>query len=118
ERLLELYATATVAVAPSRYEGFGYAAAQALCAGVPLVAARASSLVEVVQNDAPLLDPDDASSWSATLAAIFAERDDAERRAAAVRPGAIARFSWTAAARATAAVYREAISPGRKGVFP
>ena len=42
--VLDLYARATAAVVPSTYEGFGYGAAQALCAGVPLVAANASSL--------------------------------------------------------------------------
>ncbi|MGH7714966.1 MAG: glycosyltransferase family 4 protein, partial [Vulcanimicrobiaceae bacterium] len=71
-RLLELYATSALAVAPSRYEGFGYAAAQALCAGIPLVAARTSSLVEVVQNDAPLLAPDDINAWSQAMRAILA----------------------------------------------
>ena len=45
--LLELYATAAVVAVPSTYEGFGYAAAQALCAGMPLVAADRSALPEV-----------------------------------------------------------------------
>ncbi len=57
--VLAWYARATVAVVPSRYEGFGYAAAQALCAGLPLVAANASSLPEIVAGCAPLVDPDD-----------------------------------------------------------
>ena len=39
-----LYASATVALVPSRYEGFGYALAEALCAGLPVIAARSSSL--------------------------------------------------------------------------
>ena len=104
ERLLELYATAAVAVAPSRYEGFGYAAAQALCAGVPLVAARSSSLVEVVQDDAPLLDADDAAAWSAAIAARVGTQNSAQQRESAV-----ARFSWKTAAAATAAVYRSVL---------
>jgi len=109
-RLLELYATATVAVAASRYEGFGYAAAQALCAGIPLVAARTSSLTEVVRDDALLLSPDEPGAWAAALRAIIDRRDDANRRAAEVRAGAVARFSWERAARETAEVYRNAVS--------
>jgi glycosyltransferase involved in cell wall biosynthesis len=109
ERLLELYATSSLAVAPSRYEGFGYAAAQALCAGIPLVAAHSSSLIEVVQNDAPLLAPDDLSAWSDAIRAILDAQDHANQRAAEVRPGALARFAWNRAAAETTAVYRQAL---------
>ncbi|MBV9440986.1 MAG: glycosyltransferase family 4 protein, partial [Candidatus Eremiobacteraeota bacterium] len=56
-----LYATATCALVPSRYEGFGYAVAEALCAGLPVIAARSSSLVEVAAGAIPLVDPDDVA---------------------------------------------------------
>ncbi|HEY5348218.1 MAG TPA: glycosyltransferase family 1 protein, partial [Candidatus Lustribacter sp.] len=46
-----LYAQATLALVPSRYEGFGYALAEALCAGLPVIAARSSSLIEVAGAD-------------------------------------------------------------------
>ncbi len=108
-QLLDLYATATLAVAPSRYEGFGYAAAQALCAGMPLIAARSSSLIEVVQDDAPLLSPDEPEAWSATIRAIVEAQDNANRRAAEVRSGATTRFAWQRAAVETAGVYRNAM---------
>lgn len=107
-QLLDLYATATLAVAPSRYEGFGYAAAQALCAGTPLIAARSSSLIEVVQDDAPLLSPDDPGAWGDAIRAIV-DAPDANERAAAVRTSATARFAWQRAAAETAAVYRNAL---------
>jgi glycosyltransferase involved in cell wall biosynthesis len=100
-----LYAKATLALVPSRYEGFGYALAEALCAGLPVVAARSSSLVEVAGGDAPLADPDDAGGWVDAVRAILADRDAAETRAASVRAGAIARFSWPQAAAACARIY-------------
>ncbi len=106
--LLELYARATVALVPSRYEGFGYGAAQALVAGVPLIAARTSSLPEVVGDGAPLLDPDDVPGWSAALAAVVAEPEMADARAVAGRSAAAARFGWAQAARAAAAAYESA----------
>ncbi len=108
-RLLELYASCTLAVAPSRYEGFGYAAAQALCAGIPVLAARSSSLVEVVGDDATLLDPGDAGAWSQAIAAILDARQQAEANAAERRPAALARFSWARAAAATAGIYKAAL---------
>jgi glycosyltransferase involved in cell wall biosynthesis len=101
-----LYAEATLALVPSRYEGFGYALAEALCAGLPVVAARSSSLVEVAAGDAPLVDPDDTAGWVDAIRAIAADRAGAERRAAAARPRAIARFGWAAAAAGCTAVYR------------
>ena len=109
DALLELYARSALAVVPSRYEGFGYAAAQALCAGLPLLAARSSSLVEVVNGAAPLLDPDDARAWAEGLLAFFADRAAAEERARAARARSIARFGWENSAGATAAVYRSAL---------
>lgn len=107
EELLELYARSAVAAVPSRYEGFGYGAAQALCAGVPLVAASTSSLVEVVANDAPLLLPDDVDAWVAALRdALDGRLDD---RAEAVRASAIERFGWNGCARRMLAVYSAAL---------
>src|SRR5665213_210985 len=47
----DLYARAACALVPSRYEGFGYALAEALCAGLPAIASRSSSLIEVAGDD-------------------------------------------------------------------
>ncbi|MQA88827.1 MAG: glycosyltransferase [Gemmatimonas sp.] len=44
----ELLAGAQAMLMPSRFEGFGMAAAEAMAAGVPLIASRAGSLPEVV----------------------------------------------------------------------
>jgi len=112
DALLELYARAAVVVVPSHYEGFGYAAVQALCGGVPLLAAATSSLPEVVADDAPLLAPDDVAAWAEGLRAVLADRDAVERRARAVRAGAIARFAWKTSAAALAALYRAALEVG------
>jgi len=107
--LLELYARATVAAVPSRYEGFGYAAAQALCAGVPLLAARAASLPEIVAGAAPLLDPGAAAEWSDAIAAVLADRDASEAGAASVRAASTERFGWARSARAALAAYAAAL---------
>lgn len=101
-----LYASATVALVPSRYEGFGYAVAEALCAGVPVIAARSSSLAEVAGNAAPLVDPDDAAGWNEALRALLADRDAAEARAATARPLAVTRFAWNGAAAEYERLYR------------
>ena len=106
--LLQLYATCAVVAVPSRYEGFGYAAAQALCAGTPCIVSDQSALPEVVGNDAPALPLDDLQAWVEALAsALLGERDAA---AAKSRGGAQARFAWDASARRMQDVYRASVN--------
>jgi glycosyltransferase involved in cell wall biosynthesis len=100
--LLALYQRCAVAAVPSRYEGFGYAAAQALCAGVPCVVSERTSLPEVVGSDARVAAADDPKAWATALAAAMCG-DDA--RAQRVRPAAIARFSWDASAAQIERIY-------------
>ena len=85
EQLDDLYARATCALIPSRYEGFGYALAEAMCAGIPAIAARSSSLIEVADNAVPLIAPDDTSAWIEAIRTLLADRDAAQHRADALR---------------------------------
>lgn len=104
--LLDLYRSCAVAAVPSRYEGFGYAAAQALCAGVPCVVSDRSSLPEVVESNARIVPVDDLDAWVEALRAAL--RGDQDVRAAVVRANAAARFSWDAAAQRMEAIYAAA----------
>jgi glycosyltransferase involved in cell wall biosynthesis len=104
--LLELYRSCAVAAVPSRYEGFGYAAAQALCAGVPCIVSDQSSLPEVAAGRARIVAVDDTDAWADALDAALRGDDDA--RSAQIRADAIARFSWDAAADQMEAIYAAA----------
>jgi glycosyltransferase involved in cell wall biosynthesis len=94
--LLELYASCAAAAVPSRYEGFGYAAAQALCAGVPCIVSDTSSLPEIVGEDARVVAVGDVGAWRQALTDALNGNQDV--RAAAVRAAAVARFSWESSA--------------------
>jgi len=94
----DLYARATCALVPSRYEGFGYALAEAMCAGLPVIAAHSSSLIEVAANDVPLMPPDDVQAWTDAIRTLLDDRGAAQRRADALRAAAVDRFSWKTAA--------------------
>jgi glycogen(starch) synthase len=90
-----LFAGAAVQLMPSRFEGFGMVAAEAMAAGVPLVAAAAGSLPEVV--DAPrggvLVPPGDARALADAVDRLLA--DAAAREALSVSARASAeRFRW------------------------
>jgi glycosyltransferase involved in cell wall biosynthesis len=107
EALLDLYATCAIVAVPSLYEGFGYAAAQALCAGTPCVVSNLSALPEVVGGDAPVLSLDDLDAWVKALAsALRGERDAA---ALSARDSARSRFAWDASARRMQDVYRASV---------
>jgi glycosyltransferase involved in cell wall biosynthesis len=110
ESLLDLYANCAVAAVPSYYEGFGYALAQALCAGVPCIASDRSSLPEVAADDATIVAADDVQGWITALR--FALNGANDGRAAQQRTAAIARFSWDAAAQRMKTIY-DAAGTGR-----
>jgi glycosyltransferase involved in cell wall biosynthesis len=108
--LIDLYAKCALVAVPSRYEGFGYAAAQALCAGVPVVVSDQSSLPEVAGGDAPVIPVDDPQAWASAIAAIVADPRSAQAQSDSVRARSIERFSWARAAAQMLAVYKQALS--------
>jgi glycosyltransferase involved in cell wall biosynthesis len=103
DELARLYRGAACLVLPSRYEGFGLPALEAMACGTPVVA-----------------NPDPAVQEVAGDAALYAEPDglaDAIRRAIAERGQLVAaglerasRFSWDETARLTLEAYREALA--------
>lgn len=90
-----LFAGAAVQLMPSRFEGFGMVAAEAMAAGVPLVAAAAGSLPEVV--DAPrggvLVPPGDAGALAEAVDRLLADPAAREALSASARVSA-ERFRW------------------------
>lgn len=90
-----LFSGASVLLMPSRFEGFGMVAAEAMAAGVPLVAAASGSLPEVV--DAPaggrLVPAGDARALAAAARSLL---DDPEARSAlsASARRSAERFRW------------------------
>lgn len=93
---------------PSRYEGFGLPALEALACGAPAIVANTSSLPEVVGDTAILVPPDDVSAWAEAIARLWHDPD--QRRALrAAGPLQAAQFSWSRTAAQTLAVYRRVL---------
>ncbi|MBV8149204.1 MAG: glycosyltransferase family 4 protein [Candidatus Eremiobacteraeota bacterium] len=106
--LLRFYTTCAVVAQPSRYEGFGYSAAQALCGGVPCVVSDQGSLPEIAGEDAKIVAVDDPDAWAAALAAAL--RGECNDGARSARERAIARFAWPSSARLMAVLYDAALA--------
>lgn len=111
-RLVELYAQAQVAVVPSLYEGFSFPAVEAMSCGVPVVATTGGALPEVVGDHEAtglLVPPGDAGALAAAIGRLLDDHQLRMRVGRAGRERVINRFTWRAAAQATAEEYRRLV---------
>jgi len=102
-----VYRGAVAFIYPSRYEGFGLPALEAMACGTPVVGSSATSIPEVVGDSGVLLDPDDASGMAGAILQLIQDppfRSELSQRALVQS----ARFSWQRTARETVAAYRQA----------
>lgn len=105
--LIDLYRRATLVVVPSRYEGFGLPAVEAMACGTPVVATRAGALAEVVEaTGGGILAPrDDAGALAAGIDRLLADGDERARLARRGRERVVETYSWPRIAMATADAY-------------
>lgn len=98
-----LMAAAAAIVVPSLYEGFGLPALEGMAVGVPVVAARTSSLPEVVGDDGILVEPTPDELAQGMLWAVSGDA----KVAALVEGGRLraTRFTWEASAAGHARVW-------------
>ena len=112
EELVALYRRASLVVVPSRFEGFGLPAAEAMACGTPVVATRAGALPEVVETGGAgvLVPVDDPDALAKAIAGLL-EQPETRRAMSARAPARIeTAYAWPSIAVRTEAVYREAIA--------
>jgi len=113
--LVRRYQRAALVVVPSRYEGFGLPAVEAMACETPVVACAAGALTEVIgaAGGGVLVPPDDPDALATAIADLMARPEIrgmlGKRGSTRVRET----YAWPRVARATAAVYAEVIAAFR-----
>jgi len=99
-------------VMPSRWEGLGLAALEAMACSRPLVASDVDALPEIVVHGTTgmLVRPDDAGALASAMAAYLDDPEEAAAVGEAGRQRVVERFSVAAMTRATRDVYRRALT--------
>lgn len=94
---------------PSRYEGFGLPVIEAMARDVPVLAADATALPEVVGDAGVLVDPDDIEAWAEAIRRIAESDGERETLIARGRQRAL-EFEPENCARRLVAVYDEVLA--------
>ena len=107
-QLAACYSAADLFVFPSYFEGFGLPVLEAMKAGCPVVAARATSLPEITGEAALLFEAMDVAALARTVGSLLddaSQREELRRRGMARAAG----FTWERAARQTLEAYRRVL---------
>ena len=99
-----LYCGASMLLLPSRYEGFGFTALEAMARGCPVLASDIPALREVSGDGALLLPVDRRDAWVAAIRRVTADEDLREdlRRRGIQTAG---RYSWEETARGVSRMF-------------
>jgi glycosyltransferase involved in cell wall biosynthesis len=113
--LISLYRHAEAYVFPSLYEGFGIPALEAMDCGCPVLAARCTSLPEVIGEAGLLFEPTDVHDIARCLKTFY---HDPAIRISLIEKGSrrAKEFSWERMARETLHVY-EQLASTQNGTF-
>lgn len=95
DQLADEFHNADLFVLPSRFEGYGMVFAEALAAGLPVVAARAGAVPDVVPESAGLMvPPDDTEALTAALHSLLTREDLRRQLQAGARSAATTLPTW------------------------
>lgn len=115
DTLVHLYRRAAVVAVPSRFEGFGLPAVEAMACGTPVVASAAGALPEVLRagGGGLLVEPHDPGALAEGLRRLLEAPETRARLGRAGREGIRAAYAWPRVAERTAAIYAEVVAERR-----
>ena len=112
------YERASVVVVPSRREGYGVVAREAMAYGRAVVATNVGGLPDAVEDGVTgiLVEPRDPAALRLALERLLGDEDLREKLGIRSRAAVLDGMSWGASTEATEAAYRSAIrAPGAAG---
>jgi glycosyltransferase involved in cell wall biosynthesis len=112
-----LYSGAESMAFPSLYEGFGLPVLEAMACGTPVVTSSSSSLAEVADGAALLVDPYSVAEIAGSLQRIHSDPALAAELSEKGRARA-AQFTWETAARDTLCIYEDIVAAGHQELAP
>jgi glycosyltransferase involved in cell wall biosynthesis len=108
-QLIELYAQATIFVAPSFYESFGISILEAMACGLPVVATTAGGIPEVVEDGVTglLVPPGDPQALAQAATSLLRDPALRQRMGQAGRERVLSSFTVERVADQSLAVYQQ-----------
>lgn len=112
DELRSLYGSAAVVLMPSRYEGLGLVALEAMAAGAVVVAHDVTGLRDAVGECGVLVDPRRPGALAEAVGALLADPARRGDLAARAREHVAREHSWSVAAARVEEAYRAALAAG------
>lgn len=114
-QLLDTVEAATLVVVPSRFEGFGLTALEAMALGRPVLATTAGGLPELIEHGATgwLVPPQDPAQLAQAIGQLMDDAPLRQRLGSAARLRAQQRFSLPAVTARLRDIYRRAVQARR-----
>ncbi len=116
ENIEEILPAFDVCLAPSRTEGHGMVAAEALACGVPVVASRVGGLQSLIVHEQTglLVEPEDVPAYAQSIARLISDRPLAAALGRAGRARMESCFSYEAMVTETLELYGRLLSRGAR----
>ncbi len=93
-QIKELYASSSIAIVSSLYEGFGYPVIEAMSCAIPLIATNVSSIPELTSKYAKLIEPKNEEMISSSVKEILLDYPKYKEIAFEGRQHVIQNFNW------------------------
>ena len=110
EDIVDLYASAELAVIPSLYEGFGFGAGEAMSYGVPLISTLSGGLEDIVKGSCYEIEPGSSVQIENAVIDLFDNEEEMKRVALLGRKRILEKFNWRQAAKGYLAIYEREIT--------